>query len=480
MTTKGFLRAFKPLELLTEDQVEVIHQGCLDILENTGIKVENERALKIFDGNDCKVNYEDRRVRIPPGLVEECLRKAPSGFHVKARDPKNDIRMGGNTVYFLTLAGFRILDLETWETRVATQKEVRDGITVLDALDNLHILGLGLPYTDVEGISASMQESERTAAKLRGSTKVQNTAYMLDCDIFNVAMAKAVGAEIMVYFSAEPPLAFASDHTECLFRVVEAGFPVVIGGLGLMGSQSPATFAGSLQSGIAPQMAAIVLTQLIRPGTRVAVTHFGFAQNMRSGVPAFGGIETALFGASFAQIWRRHRIPTVIGGTAASSSKRIDFQCGYEKGIGVLLCALSGFNVIALYGGIYGELAFHPVQAILDDDIGGMIGRFLEGILVNDETLATELIQEVGPVPGMYLDKEHTRRWWKREQFLPKVADRLSYPEWVTQGKKSALDYAKARMEEILATHHPKALTPKQDEEIERILGEARKYYLSK
>jgi trimethylamine--corrinoid protein Co-methyltransferase len=158
----------------------------------------------------------------------------------------------------------------------------------------------------------------------------------------------------------------------------------------------------------------------------------------------------------------------------------MDFQSGYEKAMGALVAALSGSSIIMLHGGVYGELSWHPVQAILDDDIAGMICRFIEGVEVNDETLAVDLINSVGPIPGMYLDKKHTRDWWKKEQFLPKVADRLSYPDWLKKGKKSAQDYAKDRMADILATHKPKPLNASQEEEIERILGEARQYYQKK
>jgi trimethylamine--corrinoid protein Co-methyltransferase len=116
----------------------------------------------------------------------------------------------------------------------------------------------------------------------------------------------------------------------------------------------------------------------------------------------------------------------------------------------------------------------------LDDDVAGMIGRFIEGVDVNDDTLAVDLIEEVGPIPGFYLNKEHTRKWWKKEQFLPKAADRLTYPEWMKTGQKSCIDYAKKRMEEILATHKPDALTAEQDKEIEDILDEARILYKQK
>lgn len=121
-----------------------------------------------------------------------------------------------------------------------------------------------------------------------------------------------------------------------------------------------------------------------------------------------------------------------------------------------------------------------PVLRVLDDDVAGIIGRFIEGAEVSDKTLALDLIEEVGLIPGHYLSKAHTRKWWKKEQFVPKVADRLTYPEWMKTGKKSCLDYAKERVEEILATHKPTPLTDDQEDAIENILKEAKEYYRKK
>ena len=134
--------------------------------------------------------------------------------------------------------------------------------------------------------------------------------------------------------------------------------------------------------------------------------------------------------------------------------------------------------MIFLIGCVYGELTFHPIQAILDDDVAGMIGRFVEGVQVTPETLALELIGQVGPIPGFYLDKQHTRDWWMKEQFLPKAADRLTYPEWLQGGKKDCIQYAKERMEEILSSHRISIpLTSEQDKTISRILEDARDFY---
>jgi len=104
---KGFTRNFKPLEILSEGELEAIHRGTLSVLRKTGVRFESKKALKLFEKNGCQVDYTDNRVRFPEGLVEECLRKCPSSFRVKARNPKNDMIWGGNTVYFQALSGTR-------------------------------------------------------------------------------------------------------------------------------------------------------------------------------------------------------------------------------------------------------------------------------------------------------------------------------------------------------------------------------------
>ena len=114
------------------------------------------------------------------------------------------------------------------------------------------------------------------------------------------------------------------------------------------------------------------------------------------------------------------------------------------------------------------------------DDLAGMIGRFLESVAITHETLALDVIQQIGPVPGHFLAHPHTRKWYKKEQFIPKVADRLTYPELMENGKKSVIDYARDKMEELLSTHKPIPLDPNQEKVITKILQDARDYYKNK
>ena len=476
---KGFVRNFKPLEILTEEQIEAIHQATLNVLQEVGVQILHDRALELLHQNDCLVDFEAKQARIPPSVVEECVRRSSSSFRVKAREPKNDLLVGGNRVYFRNFPGMDIVDLDTWERRAPSRKEYYDLVTLLDALPNVHALS-GYPYFGFEGLPEVMKMSEGEAAKARNSSKIQIVTHSKSSEIFSIRIIKATGGEAFGIAHPASPLSYYPEALEALFRFTEAGFPMHVGSGAIMAATGPATIAGSTVSNNAEVLALVVLIQLARPGTRLIVNDFVHAQDMRSGAPAFGDIASSLHAAAFHQIWRWYGIPSCTSLTGVSSSKRIDFQLAYEKTIPTLLAALAGSNIVDLHSSINAELTAHPVQAILDDEIAGMIGRFLEGVEISDDTLALDLIEQVGPIPGQFLDKAHTRQWWRKAQYMPDAADRLSYPEWMQSGKKSALDYAKERYEEILATHKPTPLTPEQEAEVEAILEEEREYYRSR
>lgn len=474
----GFTLNFKPLDILTEEQIDAIERGFLAVLEETGMKFENKKVLEVLERGGCKVDYDDMIAKFPPSLVMECIRKCPSSFRVKAREPKNDIVVGGNKLYFGSDPGMQRMDLETGEPRDATREEFYDAVKVYDALENLHIHHPNSPHTSFAGVLEQMVSVETYAARTRNSSKTSRyTLGMGDNDIFSIQIAQAVGARPLCCIPCQPPLSWNNEICAAAMRALDSGFPVVTSDGDTYGATAPATLAGSLVHACAEATGGLVFLQLYRPGIGSAVMSFTSPQNMRSGAPLFGNIGVALHDAAYNQIWRRYGVPRANLEPGISNSKRIDFQNGYEKATLALISALSGCNYLLLFGTVYGELESHPVQAILDDDIAGIIGRFIEGIEVNDETLAIDLINKVGIFPGFYLNEKHTRNWWQKEQFIPRSADLATLPEWISQGKKTCIDHAKERMKKILATHQPTPLTPSQEADIERILEDARSYY---
>jgi trimethylamine--corrinoid protein Co-methyltransferase len=417
---KGFVRNFKPLEVLTEEQVDAIWRGVFEVLERTGLKfdVETPEALKILDDGGCAVDYDSKMVKFPPGIAGRLIQQCPSSFHVEARDPKDSLIIGGNTTYVMPGPGMWYWDYEKLESRYPTREEYIDAVRVYDALPNLHFHHANAPNTNIADVHPAMSTIETYAAKARYSTKAQTLGGSLDNIKFNLEIAKVVGAKGMGGAGAASPLSWG--HTEInntIMLEVKAGLPCTALGGSVWGGTAPATIAGELVTNIAESIGPLALAQLINPGHPVLPGSFTFPQNMRTGAPAFANITIGLAGIALCQCWRRYRLPVFLLESSIPNSKVWDFQSGYEKGMVALAHALGGAAVIWVHGTVHGELTAHPLQAIMDDDISGMIGRCLEGAEVNDETLAIDLIKEVGPVPGFYLDKEHTRRRRYTEYF---------------------------------------------------------------
>jgi trimethylamine--corrinoid protein Co-methyltransferase len=474
---KGFSRRFRPLEILSDEELEGIHRGALYVLEKTGMRVEHERALQLFAANGCQVDFDQRRVRIPAWLSEECLRRCPSSYLIKARDSNLDLMVGGDTVYFMQGMGMRYVNLDTWETRPATAAEHREAMIVADALENVHLADGVFFYMDREAIPPVMVMLENLVSGLRYSAKAEQFGYQKDCSIFAIKIASALGINLNPELDAASPLTLYGGAIDAAFRYVEAGFPIQPTITTTMGAEAPVTHASAMVLSLSMIMAWTVLTQLIRPGAPMSIQHGMKPMDMRSGMQRAGAVGRAITTIMTHQLLRKYRIPSCPGLGFASDSKKIDFQAGYEKSMGALISALSGGNLLIFQGGSCNELLYHPVLSILDDDIAGWVGRLLQGVTYTDETLAVDLINEVGPIPGNYLGLAHTREWWRMEDFYPKVADLEAYPVWIRSGKRDALALAKERMEKILAEHRPQPLTAEQEQAIEAILKEARDYY---
>jgi trimethylamine--corrinoid protein Co-methyltransferase len=241
---RGFTRRFRPVELLAEEEAAAIHCGALSVLQKTGLRVEHQRALELYASHGCPVDRDERRVRIPPGLVEESLRRCPSSYLLKARNPDQDLMVGGNTVYFMQGMGMRYVDLDTWETRPATGAEHREAMVVADALENVHLADGIFFYMERQGIPPVMVMLENLVSGLRHSTKAQQFGYQKDCEIFAIRIAQSLGINLNPELDSASPLTIYGGAVEAAFRYVEAGFSIEPCSSMTMGSEGPATLAG--------------------------------------------------------------------------------------------------------------------------------------------------------------------------------------------------------------------------------------------
>jgi trimethylamine--corrinoid protein Co-methyltransferase len=475
MISNGVERKIPLMKFLNEEQMASIHTATLKVLRTTGVRFLEPKARKLLADAGCQILEEDS-VQFPETLVEECLARCPSSFLLKARQEEKSIRLGGDVLHFSSFPGMHTVDLDSWKSRVATHQEQNNGVIVLDALPNLHFLTPYTPYFKIEGVPPVMWILETTASQVRNTGKISRIGYQKESEIFAIQMAQALNMDFLCSVFASSPLTYYGETIQALFRFVEAGYPIHITSGGVMGGSLPATISGATVAHNAELMAGIVLIQLLRPGHGVVVNTFVNPMNMQTGNPSFGTIESSLHSVLFNQMWRKYGLPINNCLSGCVNSKRADYQCGYEKAMPALVSAISGANGVHLHGGIHAELTYHPVQSILDDDLAGAIGRFVRGVTADAESLAVDIISQVGPIPGHFLGHEHTRKFWRQEQFMPRVADRSPLSD-LDSDEHDALANAKRRYMEILEQHQIQALDENKAREIQRILNDAERYY---
>ena len=338
MPATGFVRNFEPLKIMTEEQEDAIHRGTLDVLETTGVRFENQRALELFAKNGCKVDFEERRVQIPPGLVEQSLRQCPSSFQLRARKPENNLRVGGNTLYWAVFPGMRGIDIDTWEPKTPTVEENHDAIKILDTLENVHLAPSYTPYCELEDVPPVMLLPTSCWSQMKYFAKPVRIGQASDSHIWGIEMAQVLDVDVIGAMESAPPLTWYTDAIDCAWACAEKGYPVEVGCGAVLGGTGPATYAGGMVASNAEVMSGIVLVQLVNPGNPILSNAFVFPQNMRTGAPGFGRIGVSLFQVMYNQMWRgRYDIPTMFGGSGMGNSKKIDYQLGYEKSIATVL-----------------------------------------------------------------------------------------------------------------------------------------------
>lgn len=478
MARKGIEKQFPYLRMLSEKQVEDIHKATMDVLMTTGVRMDSDKALDILEKAGATVDRAEHRVRIPENMVTDALANTPHELFVKARNPENSLNMvPGKTTYFMNSCGFDLHDPETGTNFTPSRKEFYDYVRLIDAMPNVDLQDC-FPTWGFAKVPQCMRLLESNAAKLRVSDKAMMEGTVLDNYKFIIEMAEATDQDILQLVNPLSPLTYTETVIEQMFYTADHDQPYHLCPGPVAATNAPCTVAGLLAEENAVILAGIVLAQLYKPNTRLWVGSLTLATNMASLAPCFGDVLNSIAEAGFVQIWNDYyRIPCWTSASAWTNSKRVDYQAGYELTLGMLVGVLSGSNMVSYQGGLTAELSVCVEKLLVDDDVAGMVKRLMQGIEVSEDTLALETIDEVGPMPGSFITTEHTLDFWEMDTYLPKVADRTGYEQWMKAGMPTAVDHAKDRKKQILDSFEDKKLTDEQEKAIEDILQKAREYY---
>ncbi len=467
------------MKMVTESQLDEIYAAALTVLEKTGFKMSHPVALKMCKSAGCKIDGD--RVRVPGQVVEHCLKTAPKGFVVYDRlgNPALDL-IGRNSYYGCSTGSPRTLDALTGEIRPTTFHDLEIGAKVSDALENIDwVMPFGTTQ-DTPVHASFLYDFEACVKNTTLPVMFLSEGGMDTLYIQKMAAACVGGKEnlrekpfLMAYPEPITPLFYPDEVVERAFLAADWGIPQCPGTSQIIGATSPVTLAGAVVLWLAEALMSIVVLQLYKPGSRVFLSgNFGLF-DMGTSVSAIASPETCMCLAVEAQMGQRLGLPTW-GLAGASDSMQLDAQAGAESAFSVLSQGLSGLNLIHDVGYLGAGMICSPEMLVMGDEICGMTRHFLRGITINSETLATEIIDQMGP-GGNFLQASHTFNHFKNETWFPTLMKRDYHDKWVEKGKPTTQDRVREKLATIMESHTPVPLGNHERSELERLRAEGEK-----
>ncbi|MBI3174086.1 MAG: trimethylamine methyltransferase family protein [Chloroflexi bacterium] len=463
------------LEVLSREDVKKIHDATLQIIEKVGVRFPSKRALEVWADNGAEIDYDKMVVRAKPALIEQALDSCPPFYTLAARDPQQDLALDGNHVYVGTDGcGVEVIDIHTGVKRTSELQDVADIARIADATEEVAFHWVPVSAQDKPHQTRGLHEIKTIWGN---STKHVQTE-----SIYNEHEARAAiemasliagGREqlrkrpvLSLMQCTASPLGHDGGSLDAALLAAEAGIPTGFMTMAACLTTGPATMAGNLAVGNAEVIAATAMLQLAHPGAPVFYAAAQTASDLRNGAYTGGGPEDFLFGAATNVLADYYNIPLSMG-SFATGAKEPNWQAGIENSLSTFMASIVMSDMLLGLGFLHGSRIWSFAEMMLDAEIFSIIHKMMQGITVNDETLALDAIAAVGP-GGNFLSQKHTRNHM-RDLFLPQFMDRRPYTEWETK-KDDARDWALNKARKLLAEHQPDPLDEKLAVELEHII----------
>ncbi len=451
------------LEVLSEDQINRILGAAKEILERTGVTYHDEEALEIMKKAGCYV--DGIRVRIPTRLVEKALQTVPTKVSLSnSRTGKVVMELTDNNAYFGTGSDTPFFRDPYTQNRIPTSKQtVTMATKTIDALDNMDfVMSLGI----VQDVPQLIYDRHQFQAMIENTSKpIVITANDAEGygDIIKMCEIVAGGEEQLqrhpfMTLYAEPisPLQHAEDAAQKLVLAAKKRLPVVYTPCIMAGGTVPSTLAGAMANGLAESLSGLVLNQQTSEGSPFIMGGVFTIMDMNTTIFAYGAPEFHLMQAGLADVSNYLQLP-MFGTCGCTDSKVVDQQAAIEDALSIMVTAQSGANLNHDVGYIEHGNCSALENLVLSDQLIGFARRIVKGINVNDDTLATHVIDNVGP-GGHFLAEEHTMKYFQEETWYPDLFKRTFYDNWEAEGKKTMFEKCNAKVLDILENYEPEPL----------------------
>jgi trimethylamine--corrinoid protein Co-methyltransferase len=476
MTRKGLEGG--SFKVLNEESILKVHQTAMQVIEEVGFEVHSDMALELFERAGARVDKEKHLVWLKEGKVKELIEAAPSEIRLCGRDEAHDIILGGRRVYAGTGGtALYVYDPDLNQKRLASIEDLRCIARLVDKLDNIHFFLLPtypneLPLEQVDvnrffaGLDNTMKHVMGGVFTLDGAEQVTQMAQIVAGSAENLRQRPLISMIACII----SPLRIDKTYGDLIVSIARNGIPIACPAEPLCGATSPVTLAGTLVVQTVDSLLGVMLTQIVNPGTPVLFGSVATNTDLRDLKYLAGSVEMGLLNAAGAQMAQFYQLPFYATG-GMTDSKTLDAQSGYESALTNLLCALSGANFIHDAAGLMEfAMTVSYEKYVIDNEILGMVMRAVDGIKVDDGTLAFDLIKQVGP-GGNFISAKHTRHFMRSEHYRPSLSDRNSQEEWLARGGKKTWKRASEIVKELLAQPKHSLPTTIRDQALSKIKG---------
>ena len=469
---------YKPTDVVSADELEMIHDASMRILEEIGMDFLDDEARALLGQAGAHVEAGSKRVRFDRAMIAEAIKTAPSQFTFHSRNPAHNLIIGGDYTAFGSVASApNVLDLDNGR-RIGNHADYKNLLRLAQMLNSVHFLA-GYPVEPVD-IHASIRHLDATYDALTLTDKPFH-AYSLgrqrniDC-LEMVRIARQVDdatlerePSIFTVINSSSPLRLDTPMLQGILEFSSRNQIVVMTPFTLAGAMAPVTLAGALAQQNAEALAGIALTQIVRPGSPAVYGGFTSNVDMQSGAPAFGTPEymrTAMVGG---QLARRYNLPYRSSNVCAANA--LDAQAAYESVFALWGAIMGGVNLL-MHGAGWMEGGLHASyeKMIVDADLLHMVSAFLEPPVVDEATLGLDAIRDVGP-GGHFFGTQHTQDRFRTAFYKPMISDWRNYESWVEGGSPEAPAKANGIWKEMLAAYEPPPIDAAVDEELQAFVA---------
>jgi trimethylamine--corrinoid protein Co-methyltransferase len=462
------------LGFLGRDDARRVHQSTLNVLERTGVKVDEETALTLLKDAGATVDFKQKTAKIPPSLVEEMIKKARKRVTLCGRNPKHDVTFEQGKVHVMTSStGIRVVDLQTGLVRASTKKDIEDSSRLADALENIHLYSVMVSALDCPQEIMYLEEVDAMLNNTEKHIDTGGLGTLATRDIIRMAAAVAGGPDELkkrpildLMQTPVSPLTHERKNTEGILECSKHEVPLIILNMAQAGGTAPITLAGTLVINNAEVLSGMLIAFLANPKVPLVYGTCSIVLNQKaSRTPSVSGlVEDGLLSAASSRLARYYGFPCVVGASFGYWSEADSRELGLLGALSALLPALAGADVLYGVGLVDEAKTLSYEEMVVGDEVAGMLLRVVQGVEVSAEALAEEVIDKAGP-GGNYLFEKHTLRNLRKELFVPDLIDRPKLEDVRRNAKEKA--------RRIISTHKSEPLSKGVKEELRKIIKEA-------